>query len=303
MLLLRSAELLARIDPSHGAEVLDLIDVRTGRQLLGRPPFRAADPLPGALTEEQWTLRYRGGWQLAIPNVGNMCTVDGETHGFHGCGSVDPWNVVAHDDARATLEWTGHGLHVTRRLTLAGTELRVETEARAVATAVPMIALEHCTVGLDILDPEVTLRLPRAAGYEVSEHGGPTSPAPDTPMWPQVRLLGGETESGDSWPIEQPRARWFVLHDVPNGAAEVINARHGTGLALTWDAAAMPHLHVWHLSGGGERFWRDRTHILGIEPTNVAHGLGLAEAVEAGKARRIDPHQSLSWWISARALA
>ena len=39
MIALRSPELFVRLDPRHGAEILDLVDLSSGRQLLGRPPF------------------------------------------------------------------------------------------------------------------------------------------------------------------------------------------------------------------------------------------------------------------------
>jgi hypothetical protein len=61
MIVLRSGELLIRLDPRHGGEVLDLVDLGTGRQLLGRPPFLSLEPLGGELDENAWTDRYRGG--------------------------------------------------------------------------------------------------------------------------------------------------------------------------------------------------------------------------------------------------
>src|SRR5919197_1000064 len=93
MLVVRSERVLARLAPGLWGEVLDLVDLTTGRQLLGRPPFSSAEPLAGDLTEEVWTERYRGGWQLVTPNAGNQCDVDGHYHGFHGRASNDPWDV------------------------------------------------------------------------------------------------------------------------------------------------------------------------------------------------------------------
>lgn len=53
MITLRSDDLLVRLDPDHGGEILDLIDLRSGRQLLGRPPFGSEPILPGDLREER----------------------------------------------------------------------------------------------------------------------------------------------------------------------------------------------------------------------------------------------------------
>ena len=55
MIYLASSSVSIRIDPRNGGEVLDLIDVRTGRQLLGRPPFASDEPVSGELDEATWT--------------------------------------------------------------------------------------------------------------------------------------------------------------------------------------------------------------------------------------------------------
>ena len=302
-LILRSEHLLARIDAGHGAELLDLVDLRSGRQLLGRVPFSAAAPRHGELDEDAWDASYRGGWQISLPNVGSPCTADGRRHGYHGVASVDPWRVTDLQSSHATLEWSGCDLRVERCFSLAGAELRVESQVRvARADPVPMVALEHCTLGLDLLDPEVALTLPRAAAYEVDAREGPIHPPADVTTWPLVRLRDGGQERADRWPIECSRSRWMVLHEVPEGAAEIHNARRGTGLALRWDAEALPHLHVWHESEGGGPTWHGRARILGVEPASVPHGLGLAKAIDAGQASWVAPGRPLGWWVGVRVI-
>ena len=94
MIVLQDDRLLVRLDPAHGGEILDLVDLTTGRQLLGRPPFGSYLPRPGDLDEETWTASYRGGWQLVTPSAGTPSTVAGTWHGFHGRASNDPWEVL-----------------------------------------------------------------------------------------------------------------------------------------------------------------------------------------------------------------
>jgi hypothetical protein len=55
MVNLASDAVAVRIDPSHGREVLELFDLRSGRQLLGRPPFASDPPRSGELDETTWT--------------------------------------------------------------------------------------------------------------------------------------------------------------------------------------------------------------------------------------------------------
>jgi len=147
MLVLQSERLLVRVDARHGGELLDLVDLATGRQLLGRPPFASAERLGGDLDEETWTERYRGGWQLVTPNAGNPCDVGDEHHGFHGRASNDPWDVVEADGMHAVLGWQGHGLEVTRRVALDGDALVVEPEWRALAPNVPLVAVDGHPIG------------------------------------------------------------------------------------------------------------------------------------------------------------
>ena len=73
MIVLRSEELLALVDPAHGAEMLELVHLSTGRRVLGRPPFATEPAVAGDLPEDLWTASYRGGWQptrLAAPAFG-----------------------------------------------------------------------------------------------------------------------------------------------------------------------------------------------------------------------------------------
>jgi hypothetical protein len=300
MIVLRSADLLVRLDPGHGGELLDLVDLLTGRQLLGRPPFGSEQPLGGDLDETAWTARYRGGWQLALPNAGSPCEVGGSYHGFHGRASVDQWRVLAAGGRRCTLEWSGHGLRVVRDLKLAGGGLSVRVEACALDERVPLVAVEHLSVGLELLEPEVEIELPGGRCFELSEVDGPPAPPEDACAWPEARLLDGAVERCDRWPLEQPRSRLLVVAELPEGRVTVRNPARGQGLELVWDADWLRHCWLWHearLYGGP---WRGRAEILAIEPASVPHALGLAAAIEHDQARWLDPGESVSYRLAVR---
>lgn len=66
MLIIRSAGVLARVDPAHGGEVLDLVDLTTGRQLLGRLPFGSADRQVGPVDDVQMD-RGLARWLAGLP--------------------------------------------------------------------------------------------------------------------------------------------------------------------------------------------------------------------------------------------
>lgn len=302
MIVLADSDLLVRIDPGHGGEIVDLVELATGRQLLGRPPFGSLPPAGGPLDEERWTASYRGGWQTVLPNAGNPCELDGERHGFHGRASNDAWRVADAGPRMATLTWAGHGLEVEKHVALESGAVAVRYRIRATRDTA-LVALEHLTVGHELLEPEIAIDLPGGHAYELSETDGPPSPPRDAGRWPEVRLQGGALERADAWAIAEPRSRFFVVADVEAGWAAIRNPARGQGLAVAWDADWFRHCWVWHenrVSGGS---WRNATELLAIEPATVPHSLGVAAAKAHGHARRLGAGDEARPWIVARPFA
>jgi hypothetical protein len=296
---LQSGELLVRLDPAHGGEMLDLVDLRSGRQLLGRPPFGSEPILAGDLGEERWTASYRGGWQTVLPNAGNPC--DGATghHGFHGRASNDPWTLLDHSGDRARLSWEGHGLQVEKAVAIEDGAVMVSYRITSPQGA-PLVALEHLSVGLELLEPEVRIDLPAGFGYELSESDGPTAPPQDATRFPTLRLLDGSTERADRWPIGEPRSRLYAVAELPAGWAVISNAGRDQGLAMGWDVSWFRHCWVWHENRVTEGPWRRACEMLVVEPATVPHSLGLAAAEASGHARVIEPGTVAEPWIVVR---
>jgi hypothetical protein len=283
VIVLRSEELLALVDPAHGAEILELVHVPTGRRLLGRPPFSTEPPVAGDLSEDVWTASYRGGWQLAAPNAGAACRVGDVEHGFHGRASNDPWEVLSAEPSSAIFGWRGHGLAFVRTFELTGSEIVARLQVEALEAS-PLVVLEHVALGLELLEPEVEIDLPPGLAYELSEADGPPVPPPVAPRWPDVLLLDGSHERGDRWSIDCPRSRLIAVAELPEGRARVRNAMTGMTIDLAWDVGWLRHLWIWHETREYGGPWRGQTELLAIEPTSVPHPLGLAAAIEHGQA-------------------
>lgn len=302
MIALEDTGTVAIVDPEHGAEVLELIGP-SGARPLGRPAFAPRVARGSEYDEDGWSDRYRGGWQLAAPNAGNACVVEGERHGFHGGASNIPWALSARERASASLSVEVHGLRFQRRLQLGEGSLRIETEVTAIDGPAPMIAVEHVVCGSSVLDPALRLEVPPGRAFELDEAIGPTTTPAMAPTFPEILLRDGSIENLSSWPIEQPRARLVVVADLPEGRAEARNAGTGEGLALRWDVATLPHLWIWHearISGGR---WRGQAELLGLEPSMAPHSLGLERAVAARQARIVSRDEPVRWWIEATPLA
>jgi hypothetical protein len=301
MVSLASTSVALRIDPRHGGEVLDLIDLRSGRQLLGRPPFASDEPRSGELDETTWTRCYRGGWQVLVPNAGNACVNDGETHGFHGRASTDPWDLVEQTSNAATLVWNGHGLTVNRVFELNDDTVTVRSTVSAERTA-PLVWVEHVGLGIELLDPAVEIDLPGGLAYELDEQVGPTEPPADAPTWPDLRLLDGTIERADRAELRSPRSRMLVVANVPEGRVAVHNRDHGQGIEIRWDTNWLPHLWIWHevrTSGGP---WREMAETLIVEPASVPHTLGLATAHAHAQAHVLHPGQERIAELTLRPL-
>jgi hypothetical protein len=291
---------MARVDPSHGAEVLDLVDLRSGRQLLGRPPFGSESPRGGDLDEGPWTAAWRGGWQGCLPNAGNACTVDGVRHGFHGRASNDAWEVLEAGEAHLTARWRGHGLEALRRLEATADAFSISTTVEARADRAPFVALEHLSFGIELIEPGVELSLPSGRASELDERLGPAIPPDHAPEWPELGLVDGGVERVDSRPLDEDRGRVYVVRDVAEGRAVVRNGARGHGVEITWPARELPHLLVWDEARATGDVWRHATEILCIEPCTVPHLMGLDTALEHDQAPRLAQGERVSWTMTVR---
>jgi len=291
VLILRSEGLLCRIDPAHGGEIVELVELRAGRQLLGRTPFSTSAPQAGDLDEETWTAGYRGGWQLLAPNAGNACSLDGTTHGFHGRASNDPWSVVRSDERTAVLAWTGHGLAIEREVRLEGQRLTATSTVTATHGTAQLVAAEHISFGAELLDPAVELTLPGGRVWEQSETTGPAEPPASAAEWPHASRLDGTTEPVDRLQSAVARTCFLALAEVPPGPVTLRNPKTGLTVALLWTREAFPFMWIWHENRESQGIWGGRTELLVIEAATVPHALGLATASDHHQELRIEPGQ------------
>lgn len=291
MLILRSEGLLCRIDPTHGGEVIDLVELRTGKQILGRTPFSTNAPQAGDLDESTWTASYRGGWQFLAPNAGNQCSVSDVSHGFHGRASNDPWHVLDADLSTCAMAWSGHGISIEREVRLEGRCLKATSTVTATSGPAPMVAAEHISFGAELLDPEVEITLPGGQVWEQSETAGPPKPPDLACEWPMASLLDGSLEQVDRLPISVPRTRFLALADVPPGPVQVRNPKTGLTIALDWTRESFPFMWIWHENRATDGIWDGRTEILVIEAATVPHALGLATAIDHHQETQIKPGQ------------
>jgi hypothetical protein len=300
--LLQSESLLVRVDPRHGCEIVEFVDLPSGRQLLGRPGYSPTEPVAGELDEDTWMRSWRGGWHMLGPNAGNACEVGSETHGFQGRASNDPWSCVEASPQKAAFVWHGHGLSIRREFALAGDELAVRVAATAQDERVPLLCVESISFGIELLDPAVDVLLPGGKAYELSEESGPASPPADAAEWPEVRLLDGSLERSDRYDASVTHNRFLTVTDMPSSWFAVYNAAREIGMHVRWDGGWLKHLWIWHEERASSGVWRHMTEMLVFEPACVPHSLGLRRAIEHEQARWLRRGETVGYGMRARVL-
>jgi hypothetical protein len=281
------------VDPARGGELATMtID---GRQVLSTVPWeRAARPTTDAPGEDQWTDAWSGGWQLALPNAGDAGELDGVAYSFHGLASFSPWELLAECEEGVSLGWSAGGLSVLRDVTVLDRGVRIACDVVVDGhESVALIITEHLTLGATVTEGGYRIVAPDAPFVDLS------SAERATVRWRDVSGHGAPA----TWSVvgvADRRARYGALGPVDHGEVQLV-AGSGIELELTWDTAVFPYLWIWQEQQGTDAApWRGSTRALGLEPSTVGQGDGLASAVARGDALILGPGVHRSWNITLR---
>jgi hypothetical protein len=279
------------VDPVRGGELAAMaID---GRQVLATVPWeRAARPTTEAPSEDQWTDAWSGGWQLALPNAGDAGELDGVAYSFHGLASFSPWELLADFEDRVSLGWSAGGLRVLRHVTVLDRGVHVACDVAVDGhESVALIITEHLILGATITDDGYRIIAPDAPFVDL------LSAERTTVRWRDVSAHGDPA----TWSVVSAtdhRARYGALGPVDRGEVQLF-AGSGIELELTWDASLFPYLWIWQEQLGTDAApWLGSTRALGLEPSTVGQGDGLAPAVARGTALIMGPGEHRSWTIT-----
>lgn len=270
---LSSNEVRVEIDPGRGADILSVVALRTGTEILFSTPWRRrADAIrrgaatSGAVDSEQsWLEQYRGGWQTLCPNAGPPRKYRGAVLGFHGEASVVPWTLVAATTSKAhlTTELFTVPLTIHRSITLTGGSLQIiDQVVNNCGEELTIDYSHHPALGGDFLDSECDVTT-NAARYtddatntaRVIEGDFSTSalahlPAPGIPAR-EFGWLSGFPDPGDAW-------------------AAVSNRALGLTIRLSWDSSVLPYAWWWQEFTATRDFpWFARARVFAVEPAST----------------------------------
>jgi hypothetical protein len=267
-LTLASDDVELTVDLGRGADVISLIDRRTGIDVLFRTPWaeraeavtRSGSLLWHESSAAAWLESYAGGWQLLCPNAGGPTRRAGITHGFHGEAAVVPWTLVGNDATSARLHVKLHTtpLAIDRTLSLAGPVVAVHDVVRNLSpVAVEFDYQHHPAFGAPLLAPGAVIET--GARTFATEAGSQTWPAE-----PAVDCVP---------PADEPRALLGWLTDFDEPWVSLRNPDVDLGVAVRWDVEVMPHAWLWQeLHATSDYPWFRRAYATAIEPSNTPAG-------------------------------
>jgi galactose mutarotase-like enzyme len=302
-LVLESDHLRVTVLPEKGADIVELVHVPSGTDVLFKAPWGLRPPGAPAREEAEgleFIGNYEGGWQELLPNANDACSYGGVELPFHGEVALLPWEAetLGGDAVRLSVRCRGLPLALERVMRLERDRAELVVEGAVTndgVERVPFVWGHHLVLGPPFLEAGCTLELPAESivtADQVWEETARLEPGQRS-TWPNARLLGGGTV--DLRQVPGPEAGShddLFVGDFSEGRARVINRRLGIAFRLAWDAAVFPWVVLWQPYGGAVDPSLAGSYALGVEPWTSRHCL--ERAVEAGEARWLEPGESLS---------
>lgn len=293
--------------PDKGADMVELVDLRSGIDPLFKGPWGLLPP--GSQPREgsgdvEFLANYEGTWQELFPNVNEAASYRGKRIPFHGEVATLPWDVQAEgaDALRCTVRCRETPFLLERLIRLEGEELVLdETVTNESDKPAHFVWGHHLVVGPPFLEPGC--RLHTAARTittrpEVWEETARLAPGQREP-WPDARLPDGGTVDLSVVPGPEVGSHDDVyLTDLEAGWAAVENPHLGLTFRLEWDPEVFRRVIVWQPYGGALEAPLRGAYALGVEPWTTH--LNLEEALAAGEATELAGGASFSTVVRAR---
>ena len=276
LLRLSSAILRVELDPGRGCDILSVVQLGTGTELLFSTPWRErADAIRAGAQRpvssdsvDSWMEQYRGGWQTLCPNAGPPREYRGATLGFHGEASIVPWSVLESEtsSARLAVELFTVPLRIERSVRVDGASMRiVDVLTNTGAESLTVDYSNHPAFGGAFLQAECRVASNATRFVPDPDAGGATID------WP------GALESLPGPGTVSDRFGWlegFPGAGEDEGAwASITNPLLGIRARLSWDPAILPYAWWWQEFMNSRGFpWFGRARVFALEPASTQTG-------------------------------
>ena len=312
LLELSSDGISVTIDPGRGADVLSLIDRRTGIDVLFRTPWRehadavragqrpsTYDPAAG------WMEQYRGGWQTLCPNAGDPRSVHGAPVAFHGEASVVSWNVdrASSDSVNLHVELFSVPVRIDRSVEVGGACVRmVDTLTNLSPVPLEFDYSNHPALGGVFLQGDCRIAT-GAARFTSDPESATAIESNSTHTWPWAVGITGERIDLRRIPqAGEAREVFGWLDEFSSPWASVTNLDLGLTVRLEWDDEHLPYAWMWQELNASEQFpWYRRARALAIEPSSTqTSGPNRRSALQIGPHDRVRLPIEISFREGAR---
>ena len=307
MLELSNGEVTGVVDPGRGADVLSLLDHRTGIDVLFRTPWRdraeairAGRPVSTFDPVANWLEQYRGGWQTLCPSAGQPRTVHGAPVAFHGEASVVPWTVdrSSAEDAELHTELFLVPVRIDRTIRLRDRCFSIADRL----TNLSDMQLEfdyssHPALGGPFLDGDCVLET-GARRFTSDPESFNTCFTPNTQnAWPMVEGKHGEPVDLRLVPPQGSAREVFGwLEDFESHWASVTNHDLGLTVRVEWDGRHLPYAWLWQELNATAGFpWYGRARAMAVEPASMQ-----TSGPHRRSVLRLGAEHSIDIWVNIR---
>jgi hypothetical protein len=287
---LANEDLSVTLLPEKGCDILELIDRRTGIDVLFKAPWGyGRRPVHAPSSFEAWIESYPGGWQVLLPNGGDAAVENGVEWGFHGEAGVVEWKVdeVEPQAAVCSTALITAPLEVVRRVSLMRNVLRVEEQVTNLGgDAIEVMWGHHPTFGAPFLGPGCTVET-SARTFTADDRAPGNGLAPGgRSAWPNAALDdGGQIDLSTIPGPDERRAVLGYLSDFEHGSYRIVNSRLGLAVEIRWPLDLFPTAWFWqelHASPGYP--WYRRAYTTALEPNTTVPAQGIVTARAKGGA-------------------
>lgn len=273
---------------------------------LNNQGVRPADRLP--TSAHSWgflTDYYDGGWHEQLPNAGQPSDYGGTEQGLHGEVCLLPWRWSVLEDtperirARFWVRTYRTPFLLEKTLTLErGSPILTVEERLTNESSVPQYFMwgHHPTLGEAFLDESCVIDIPARRGRTLPHWTSDNKLVPDADfIWPHAPTRdGGALDLSHVQPRSAQQEDAVYLTELEAGWYAVTNRRLRLGFGQVWPLEVFPYICLWVVYGGSPGYpWYRQNYNLAVEPQSSIPE-GLAQAVAAGTALRLEGGASLS---------
>lgn len=295
LLTMENTDIRTGIDLTRGAHVFELLDKRTGRNLLYSDPKGIFD--------------YDvGGWYELFPNAGRECSFQDSLVPAHGDIKDSAWQLTDVTDGGKNIAAQIRAvsdifpLELVKTIGLdadSATLFITETVTNIGQTPHHYMWGHHVTFSSEFA---VTSRtdLPSCRVVKRADYDTPASRLPTAAVGPVTSMpsRGGGTVDISLFPSAGTHDMLFTER-LDQCWYNVYNSDLGTGFALAWDRTAFPYLWIWQDNRGNPLPpFNGDTVGLALEPQSSDLPM-LSESAKAGKAHFLLPGASTTSWLTA----